>query len=118
MKLTTARLKSLIKEELAHVVSEMDSSLEDQERQHSDIVDLMSPQHKAALEDGTLNYNAFQDVVRLIKKQGGASGIMSLQVVQQELDKGMGPNERHNEGASQIFRVLLMPENSAALKSI
>ena len=118
MKLTTQRLKQLIKEELAQVVSEMDSSLEDQERQHSDIMNLMSPQHKAALEDGTLNSNAFRDVVRLIKKQGGASGIMSLQVVQQELDKGMGPNERHNEGARQIFRVLLMPENSAALKSI
>ena len=118
MKLTTQRLKQLIKEELAQVVSETHSSLEDQGSQHSDIVNLMSPQHKAALEDGTLNYNAFQDVVRLIKKQGGASGIMSLQVVQQVLDKGMGPNERHNEGASQIFRVLQMPENSAALKSI
>tara|TARA_R110002110_G_scaffold12360_1_gene58770 strand:- start:229 stop:585 length:357 start_codon:yes stop_codon:yes gene_type:complete len=118
MKLTTQRLKQLIKEELAQVVSEMDSSLEDQGSQHSDIVNLMSPQHKAALEDGTLNYNAFQDVVNLIKQQGGASGIMSLQVVQQELDKGIGSDERHNEGARQIYRVLQMPENSAALKSI
>ena len=118
MKITKTYLEQVIKEELAATLSEMDVSLQDQDASMSSVVDLMSPQHKAALEDGTLNYSAFQDVVRLIKQQGGASGVMSHEVVQQELDKGIGSNETHNEDARQIYRVLRMPENREALNAI
>lgn len=107
MKLTTERLKKLIREELEKVNEEKYFSMKGQDAWYQSILDTMQPKHKAFAEE---NYQLFKDAVYFNNNylKGSMGAYANYAAVEEELANIFNYPDRKMRLLNQMVRILQM----------